>query len=244
MGTKRLMIGLCALILTPVTVGVAGPAAGAAPVPFGRMVPASRTFGTSSNWAGYVSTKVTFKSVSATWVQPKVKCTSSTSYAAFWVGLDGYADNTVEQTGVTATCRGGHSDYAGWFEFFPVAPKYFAATVRPGDVFHASVTESGGVFTTKLNDATRHWSGIARRTFPAASRSSAEIIAEAPGTGSTVLPLANFGTVKFTDAKANGSAIGSLGPVKITMVTSTSAVKAQPSAISNGKNFSITWHHS
>ena len=83
------------------------------------------------------------------------------------------------------------------------------------------------------------------------SRSSAEWIAEAPSSCSftcSVLPLANFGTVNFSNSTANGASIGSYGSsvwVDITMATSGGTVKAQPSALNgSGNGFSDTWHHS
>ena len=56
--------------------------------------------------------------------------------------------------------------------------------------------------------------------------------------------MADFGTVKFTDSHANGTAIGSHSPIKITMESSGGTVKAQPSGLSSSENFSVTWHHS
>jgi hypothetical protein len=82
------------------------------------------------------------------------------------------------------------------------------------------------------------------------SLSSAEWIAEAPsmcGRTCHELPLSNFGTVNFTGAAANGSAIDntawSFDP--LTMVTGGGTVKAAPSGLNaTGSGFSITWHHS
>jgi hypothetical protein len=245
MSTRAFVRRACVLVVIPLFIGVGVETVGATQLDFGRMVSAGRSFNTvsSSNWGGYASTKGPFTKVSATWVQPAVKCGSATTYASFWVGLDGFNSNSVEQTGTLAVCNGGTATYSAWVEFFPAAPRYFNAIVKAGDVFHASVTESGGVFTTKLNNATRHWTGIAHKTVASAPRSSAEIIAEAPSNSSSVLPLANFGTMNFTNALVNGATIGSKSPIKIIMRTS-AHVKAQPSALSSGKNFSVTWHHS
>jgi Peptidase A4 family len=245
MKSKRLITGLLASVLMPITMGVGSQVAAASTqVEHGPMV-ASRPGANvpSANWAGYASSKKPFTSVSASWVQPAVKCTSQATYAVFWVGLDGYTSSTVEQTGTSAFCSGGKAKYAGWYEFFPAAPKNFSPTVAPGDLIHASVTESGGVFTTEITDTTHHWIGRARKTVSSAQRSSAEIIAEAPSSITGVLPLANFGTVKFTDSLANGTAIGSHSPIKITM-ESGGVVKAQPGALSSNENFSVAWHHS
>ena len=70
------------------------------------------------------------------------------------------------------------------------------------------------------------------------------MIAEAPSSSSGVLPLANFGTVSFTGASANGSLLTSTTPNidPITMATG-STVKAQPGSISSGA-FSVAWKHS
>ena len=56
---------------------------------------------TSSNWSGYDdSTDGPFTTVTATWVQPRVRTTGATfTDAAFWVGLDGDNSGTVEQIG-------------------------------------------------------------------------------------------------------------------------------------------------
>ena len=72
---------------------------------------------------------------------------------------------------------------------------------------------------------------------------SAEVIAEAPSSRSGVLPLANFGTVNFANATANGVSLASLNPDPISMVSG-STVKAQPGNISSSGSFSVTWKHS
>src|SRR5438105_2174985 len=66
---------------------------------------------TSGNWSGYAATGGGFTSVSASWVQPAVSCTSKTTYSSFWVGIDGDGSNSVEQTGSEADCSGGRAVY-------------------------------------------------------------------------------------------------------------------------------------
>jgi len=222
----------------------AGPVSGVtAPITHGPLL--IHTLNSASgNWSGYASTKGPFTTVSASWKQPAVKCTNQTTYSSFWVGIDGDGSNTVEQTGTEADCVSGKPVYSAWHEFYPAAPKNFNVTVRPGDALHGSVTEAtGGVYTLTLTDTTQHWIARARATVKSAKRHSAEIIAEAPSSLSGVLPLADFGKVSFTSAKANGSLIGNLSPDKITMETSGGVVKAQPSALTSHENFSVTWHH-
>jgi hypothetical protein len=197
----------------------------------------------STNWSGYAATSGRFTSVSASWIQPSVSCTNKSTYSSFWVGLDGDGSNSVEQTGTEADCSHGKPVYFGWYEMYPAAPVNYGDVLKAGDALKASVTTDGsGQFTLTVSDATEHWTETQTQSSSSASLASAEVIAEAPFHG-TVLPLADFGTVDFTSAVANGKAIGSFNPDEITMVTTSGAIKALPSALSSGEDFSDTWHH-
>ncbi|HEY2289040.1 MAG TPA: G1 family glutamic endopeptidase, partial [Streptosporangiaceae bacterium] len=77
---------------------------------------------TSTNWSGYAVTGANgaFRSVSASWKEPTASCSGrSAQYAAFWVGLDGFASDSVEQTGTDSDCSGRTPEYYGWYEMFP-----------------------------------------------------------------------------------------------------------------------------
>lgn len=199
----------------------------------------------STNWAGYAAHSTKYTSVTSTWSEPSASCGSSTSFASFWVGLDGYASNSVEQTGTLVECSGGSPHQFAWYEMFPAAPVYFSNTLVAGDSMKATVSAtSAGAFTLTLTDSTRGWSHTIHQTNASLARSSAEVIAEAPSSSSGVLPLANFGTVTFRSAGVNGGTLGASNPTSITMVTSSGTVKASVSGISGGTSFSSTWHHS
>ncbi len=202
------------------------------------------TNSTSTNWSGYAVTGSRFTSVSAQWTEPTVSC-SGTAYSSFWVGLDGDTSNTVEQTGTDADCSGSTPQYYAWYEMYPKFPVNLRGTVRPGDHLSASVTTDGsGRFTLTITDSTQGWTNTTNARLKSAKLASAEVIAEAPSSSGGVLPLANFGTVGFSAATANGSLLTSSTPHldPITM-QSGSTVKAQPSSISNGA-FSVAWKHS
>ena len=199
----------------------------------------------SQNWSGYAAHGKTYRSVSASWVQPTGHCTSSRTFSSFWVGLDGFGSKTVEQTGSEVDCAGGHAQYFAWYEMFPAFPVNFANPVRPGDHFTGSVTVTGGGhYTLVLKDTTRGWSHTIRKTLTSAKNASAEVIAEAPSSSSGILPLTNFGTVRFSNAAVDGAAISKSHAVKITMANGSGRAKDSVSALSGGKSFSVKWLHS
>jgi hypothetical protein len=203
------------------------------------------TNSTSTNWSGYAVTGSRFTTVSSSWKEPTAVC-SGTAYSSFWVGLDGDTSNTVEQTGTDADCSGTSPQYYAWYEMYPKYPVNLSQTVRPGDTMTASVTTDGrGGFTLTISDTTRGWTNTTNARLKSARLSSAEVIAEAPSSSGGVLPLANFGTVNFTGASANGTTLTSSTPHidEIVMANSSGAVKAQPSGITSGA-FSDTWKHS
>jgi hypothetical protein len=176
---------------------------------------------TDTNWSGYAAeTDLTtplsgaVTAVGGTWVVPAV--TGSRGYSAAWVGIDGYTSSTVEQIGTEqdVSSRGAPTYYA-WYEFYPNnAVTISNFPVAPGDVISAEVSYASGSFTLQMTD--RPQSGGAPTTFsvtktaPGALESSAEWIMEAPSARNT-LPLANFGTISFTNAWATIS--GVTGPI-------------------------------
>ncbi|MFF7154236.1 G1 family glutamic endopeptidase [Streptomyces sp. NPDC008139] len=237
---------LSALATAPSAVASADSSVRLTPMGSHRLIgPNSRiVHSTSSNWAGYAATGSTFTSVSASWVQPSVTCTSATTYSSFWIGLDGDGSNSVEQTGTEADCSGGRAVYSSWYEMYPAYPVNYSNAVSPGDHFTSTVSTNGsGSFTLTLSDTTKNWTKTTTKTLQGASLASAEIIAEAPSSSTGVLPLAHFSTASFTNATANGQAIGTYGPDKINMASG-STTKATTSALSGGNAFSVTWNHS
>jgi Peptidase A4 family len=199
---------------------------------------------TSTNWSGYAVTGGTgaFTSVSASWREPTGTCSGSAKYSSFWVGLDGFNSNSVEQTGTDVDCSGRTPVYYGWYEMYPAFPVNFSNTVRPGDSFSASVTFSGTqTYTLVLSDITQGWTKTENINQSGLSRSSAEVITEAPSSSRGVLPLANFGTVSYSTSAANGSSLGTQNPDPITMVNNSGQPKDSTSGISSGGAFSNTW---
>jgi Peptidase A4 family len=219
----------------------------------------------SSNWGGYAVTgpNGSVSDVKASWIVPEIvdKCPATNQYASFWVGIDGYSSNTVEQIGTESDCQNGQPVYYVWYEFYPHwAFTVNTVTIRPGDFISAEVSVTGkGTFTVSLTNETTTKSFSASAKMNNADRSSAEWIAEAPWSGG-VLPLANFRTAFFgsqytavpdtssvTMKIGNSTSTGSIGSfpansAEITMVDKNGDPKAIPTGLSvDGSSFSIGW---
>ena len=255
-----LSIGAVALLMMMPTLALAAPVARAAgsTLPFFTVTNSS-----SSNWAGYAVTgaknSVTF--VNGSWTQPTATgCVAGKQqYASFWVGIDGYNSNSVEQTGTDSDCNGATATYYAWFEFYP-NPSHTITTVpiHAGDVIYAQVSFSSTTlkFTVTLKDVTTSKSFTTSHAVRNAQRSSAEWIAEAPSSIG-VLPLADFGTVHFgfqntalaaTNSATVGGTTGVIGSfstvvsIKMTGAHNSALVKAVTSALStDGTSFNDTW---
>jgi hypothetical protein len=199
---------------------------------------------TFQNWAGYAATETQYTSVSANWTAPTVACTTGVQQSAFWVGFDGFETDSVEQTGTSANCKDGTAKYFAWYEMYPDKQVNYHNVVDPGDHMKASVTyDSGTDFTLVITDATRHWSKTATVSVSGDLRESAEAIAEAPccTKAGDFEPLADFGTVSFSDVMVDGVPIGTLSPTAITMVDNGGKVRASVSALTGNDAFSSTW---
>ena len=218
-----------------------------------------RGLGTSTNWAGWLNTGSTFTDARASWTQPAASCpTAAPKYSSFWVGLDGYNSNSVEQIGTDSDCFGtNHPVYYGWFEMFPAAPVTLSRQtypIGPGDAMSAVVSVTGTQFNFELVNWTRRWVYKATRYSSTARRSSAEWIVEAPSGcnvyGCEVLPLADFGSMSFSHASTVGNGrlavISTFRNDALVMVNSTrTVIKSVPSELnSSGSGFSLSWKHS
>ena len=212
----------------------------------------------SGNWSGYAALGTSFTSAEGSWIVPASTCTKTpNTYAAFWVGLDGYSSSTVEQTGTDSDCDGKTPSYYAWYEFYPNPSILISSVpVSPGNKISAKVTYSSSEFTVTITNETTGKTFSKKGKVSGAKRSSAEWIAEAPCCTNSggILPLADFGTVSFgedyTDISSTNYATDSStsGPIsdfnweEITMVSSSGAAEATPSGLtSDGSSFQVTW---
>jgi hypothetical protein len=125
--------------------------------------------------------------------------------------LDGH-----EQIGTAADVTGGKTSYYAWYELVPSAEQKLSLAVHPGDHMSGKVTVSGTTVTVSLSDQTTGKSTTKALRMSNLGTSSAEWIAEAPAAQTSygsysILPLADFGSVTFTNASVTaGAHTGSL----------------------------------
>jgi len=206
----------------------------------------------STNWSGYADTGSNFSTVTGSWTEPAASCSRSTTYAAFWVGIDGYSSDTVEQDGTLIECYERTAYQYSWWEMYPTNDiQLVGESVAAGDSVSASVVRSGDSYTLSVTDSTHSANSFTTtQTCSDCDNSSAEWVAEAPCCTNSggILPLADFGSwtesgATVTEGSTSG-VISSFTDDEITMVDSAGRVKAQPSALSTGNSFSDTWERS
>ncbi len=207
----------------------------------------------STNWSGYADTGSGFTTVTGKWTEPTATCTSTTSLAAFWVGIDGFSSESVEQDGTLIECDGGSAFYFTWWEMYPSNDiQVVGDTLAPGDAISASVVRSGDSYTLKLTDSTHPANSFTTtQTCSDCANSSAEWIAEAPCclSNGNVYPLTEFtkfvvGSASVKTASESGT-ISSFTDDEITMVDGSGNVLAKPGNLnSTGKSFGVTWERS
>jgi Peptidase A4 family len=211
--------------------------------------------GASTNWSGYAVTGTNFTDVKGRWTVPAVGSNPpgvTNAYSSMWVGIDGDNSNTVEQCGTEQDNLNGTPRYYAWYEMYPKGSVVLNTTRYPvarGDSIDAEVQSGNrGAFTLSMHSS-RGWNFSTTQKLNQARRTSAEWIAEAPWWGG-VLPLADFGSVLFSNCTATigtGSSVGLFhwpsSQDQITMVSSDGThAKATPGQVASDSSFSITWN--
>jgi Peptidase A4 family len=212
----------------------------------------------SYNWDGYVVTGTDFTSAKGSWIVPTGTCTKSpNAYASIWLGIDGWSDGTVEQTGTIVFCNKTTASYYAWYEFYPAATVVISTVpVKPGDKMSAQISYKNSEFTLEISDETTGKAFSVTKAVSGADRTSAEWIAEAPSVVTGITNLADFTKVEFgddyTDIKGTNDATDSThtGPIsafgtsvlKVTQVDFLDYTESAPSALStDGTSFTSTW---
>jgi hypothetical protein len=208
----------------------------------------------TENWTAYVLVGHTqgFRQVTADFKVPSVACTSASSKASFWIGLDGYGNGTVEQVGLSTNCSDGVPQYETWWEMYTGGPQY-QFVVYPGETLSMFVEYVGGAWKLALTDLTRDTTltkfNVTEKcpSGKVCENMTAEAVLEADAGGN----LSKFSTTGFTEFQAVDSdydttglvANGSVwGLAKLNMTGSNGANLADLSTITDdGEVFSLTY---
>jgi len=185
-----------------------GSAASAAPTlaHHPRVAAATRNAGwASSNWSGYAISGGPFTSVSGNWVVPTVSPTRKATFSSSWVGIDGFNNSNLIQTGTEHDYYNGSAHYSAWWEILPASSTTISMTVHAGDAMSATINRGGsGSWTISISDTTRNEHFSIVQSY-GGQLTSAEWIQEAPTVGGRLATLANYGQTTFDPGTANGA---------------------------------------
>jgi len=154
---------------------------------------------TSDNWSGYAgvtSSGFAVTYTSARWKVPSVA--TKNGFSSAWVGVDGYKNNALIQTGTEQDYYKKKLVYRAWWEILPANETVIPSlTITPGDWMQGTIENvSGSSWRITLADLSSGQSFTTTQTYtgPAAS---AEWILEAPTGPKGVQKLARYSTTEF-----------------------------------------------
>lgn len=160
----------------------------------------------SGNWSGYAVSgqRGAFRRVSAEWTVPFVLPASGSAYSSAWIGIDGFRNSNLIQTGTGHDLIQGKPLYYAWWEILPAAETVIPLPVHPGDRIRAAIVKrSGSNWLICIRNMTRGWIFRTLQRY-AGPRTSAEWIVEAPQLGASITPLARISSVAFRSCRVNG----------------------------------------
>lgn len=167
--------------------------------------PLTTNYGWSaSNWSGYAITGSTYNQMSGQWTVPSVKASSGNTYSSSWIGIDGFNNSNLIQTGTEQDYVNGHAQYDAWWEILPAAETVIPSmVVEPGDKMSASIqNQGGGQWKITLTDVTENETFSTTQSYSGPG-TSAEWIQEAPEVGGRIAKLANYGETTFDNGTVN-----------------------------------------
>jgi len=174
-----------------------------------------------SHWSGYIvasdiqNRSSVVSSVSASWTVPEIKPSENNTFSGVWVGIGGYGEDTLIQTGTEQEYVNGRVVYYAWYELLPdYLVRIPNIHVQAGDTITASISlinENASTWSIEISGVTRgeHFKKVVVYN---SSMLSAQWIVERPKVNGTISTLADFGNVTFTDCKATlGGITGTIG---------------------------------
>jgi hypothetical protein len=177
-----------------------------------------------------------------------VSPSSSATYSATWLGIDGFNNSSLIQTGTEQDYYSGAAHYNAWWttsvQHFAEQP--IAQPVKAGDTITASVSQTNPathLWTITIDDSSWAQPFTTTLTYTGAG-TSAEWIVEAPGINGRTATLAHYSTTTLTSLTANGgspSLVTGDGGVLVQRNIFRGQVVSIPSAPLNGNEFAIAY---
>ena len=144
--------------------------------------------------------------MSGTWTVPTVAASTSATYSSAWIGVDGFNNSNLIQTGTEEDYYSGAAHYNAWWEIparlRAALPSSYAVTGgdrMTASIYETSSTTTSGFFrrTTEhvweitISDTTRGWTYGTKQAYGGAG-TSAEWVVEAPEVGGRIATLAHY----------------------------------------------------
>ncbi len=207
------------------------------------------------NWAGYcVATDFSNPQpvvtvVCGSWVVPQVQISQNDTFSAAWIGIGGFFDNTLIQTGTEQDCINGTLYYDAWYELLPndaiIIP---TIDVSPGDTMRACiglVNPVENLWSIYIADVSTGQS-VNQTVVYDATRLTAEWIVERPDINNVISAIANFGSVTLSNCGLEiGNGVGAFGhfeSIRFFMYDRTGTQLADVSNYSSdGSSFTVTY---
>jgi hypothetical protein len=209
----------------------------------------------SLDWAGYTITESAstpqqeVTAISASWTVPAVAVSTTDTFSAAWIGIGGFLDKTLIQTGTEHDSINGQTVYSVWYEMLPDdSININTINVSLGDVISASIrlVDSGtNEWSIQISDVT-NGQGFNQNFFYNSTRLSAEWIVERPTVNNRISSLADFGSITFSGMSVavnqNDGAISNFPYSQVVMNNQQSVQLTSVSSISaNGSSFKVTY---
>ena len=208
-----------------------------------------------SQWSGYIvasdiqNSSPVISSISASWTVPEIKPTENDTFAGIWVGIGGYGEETLIQTGTEQEYINGRPVYYAWYELLPAYIVHIPSLqIQPDDTITASinlVNKNTNTWSIEISDVTQNQHFKKDVTYNS-SRLTAEWIVERPNVNNVTSTLANFGNATFTECTATvdniSGTIGNFSYAQLVMHDDKDNPLVSVSPLSdNGSGFTVSY---
>jgi hypothetical protein len=168
----------------------------------------SATGWSSPNWSGYAGTTTNATQVSGDWTVPAVSKTAGNTYSSTWVGIDGFTNGDLIQTGTEQDWVKGKAVYDSWWEILPAPETLITGmTIHPGDAMQGDITSlGGGQWDITLRDVTEGESFTIQKAYTGPV-DSVEWIQEATEIGKKISTEAHYSEYTFSSCGFDGGGI-------------------------------------